>query len=69
MYFDYANLILSQVLLTLQVYFGWRKITEEFLKRMDPDLPFFYHTSKHSCFYEGLMPDFSVKPAKKRKPK
>lgn len=37
----------------------------EFLKRMDPDLPFFYHTSKHSHFYEGLMPDFNVKPAKK----
>lgn len=36
---------------------------------MDPDLPFFYHTSKHSHFYEGLMPDFSVTPAKKRKPK
>ena len=28
---------------------------------MDPDLPFYYYTSKHSCFYEGLMPDFSIK--------
>ena len=36
---------------------------------MDSDLPFFYHTSKHSCFYERLIPDFNVKPAKKRKPK
>ena len=39
------------------------------MKRMDPDLPFLYHTSKHSHFYEGLMPDFSVKPAKKKEPK
>ena len=39
-------------------------MTEEFKKRMDPDLPFFYHTSKHSRFYTGLMPDFGVKPNK-----
>lgn len=50
------------------VYYGWRKVTEEFVKRMDPDLPFYYHTSKHSRFYEGLMPDFSIKPAKRPKP-
>ena len=40
-------------------------MTEEFKKRMDPELPFYYHTSKHNQFYEGLMPDFSVKPNKK----
>ena len=39
-------------------------MTEEFKKRMNPELPFYYHTSKHSRFYEGLMPDFSVKPNK-----
>jgi len=32
----------------------------------DHDLTFFFYcTSKHCCFYDGLMPDFSVKPAKK----
>lgn len=41
-------------------------MTEEFVKRMDPKLPFYYHTSSKCRFYEGLMPDFSVKPAKKK---
>lgn len=50
----------------LQVYYGWRKVTEEFIKRIDPQLPFYYHTSSKCRFYEGLMPDFSVIPAKKK---
>ena len=47
-----------------QVLFGWRKVTYEFVKRMDPDLPFYYHTSTHNRFYEGEMPDFNTKPKK-----
>ena len=39
---------------------------EEFVKRMDPQLPFYYHTSFKCQFYEGLMPDFSVKLDKKK---
>ena len=31
---------------------------------MDPELPYYYHTSKHSCYYEDLMPEFSVQPVK-----
>ena len=46
------------------VYYGWRKVLEEFIKRMDPELPFYYHTSSHCRFYEGMMPKFSVKPSK-----
>ena len=38
------------------------------MKRMDPELPFYYHTSKHSRYYEGVMPKFSVQPVK-TKPK
>jgi len=57
------------VTLLLKVYFGWRKVTEEFIKRMDPELPYYYHTTKHSRYYEGLMPDFTVKPNKLKKTK
>ena len=44
-------------------------MTYEFLKRMDPDLPFYYHTSSHNRFYEGLMPDFSTKPRRDKQQK
>ena len=47
--------------------YGWRKATEEFIKRMDPDLPFHYHTSGHSRYYTDLMPDFCTKPPKSKK--
>ena len=30
---------------------------------MDLELPFYYHTSKHS-HYEAVIPEFSVQPAK-----
>ena len=32
-------------------------MTVEFLKRLDPDLPFYYHTS-NVRFYEGPLPGF-----------
>ena len=38
---------------------GFRKVCIEFTKRLDPDLPFYYHTSSHSRFYEGPLPDFN----------
>ena len=34
---------------------------------MDPQLPFFYH-STHDRFYEDVMPDFNTKPSKPKKP-
>ena len=47
--------------------YGWRKATHEFMKRLDPDLPFYYHTSGNQCFYEGcLMPHFDKDPGKKK---
>ena len=36
---------------------------------MDPDLPFYYHTSTHTRFYEGVMPAFDAKPSKKSQEK
>ena len=40
----------------------------EFVKRVDPDLPFFYHTS-HTRFYEGPLPNFDLPPKKAPKKK
>ena len=34
------------------------------MKRLDPDLPFFYYTIAHQRYYKGEMPSFSVTPTK-----
>lgn len=47
-----------------EVMFGWRKACQELTKRMDPRLPFFYHTSTQQRFWEGERPDFSQPPVK-----
>lgn len=56
-----------------QVKFGIRKVYAEFVKRLDPDLPFYYHTSGHTRFYEGSLPEFNqpstMKPKIKRVPR
>ncbi len=38
--------------------FEWRKLCLEYQKRMDPALPFYYHTSSHDRFYEGPRASF-----------
>lgn len=53
---------------TKQVKFVFRKVALEFEKRLDPDLPFYYHISSHTRFNEGLLPAFnqpSTKPKRK----
>ena len=55
-----------------EAQYGWRKACIEFGKRLDPELPFYYHTSSHDRFYEGSRPDFdSVQPShsSKRNPR
>ena len=49
---------------TKEVKLGFRKICAKFTKRLDPNLPFFYHTSSHTRYYEGPLPEFS-EPGKK----
>ena len=49
-----------------QAMFGWRKSCEELIKRMDPDLPYYYHTSTHNRFYEDELPKFD-EPAHRTK--
>lgn len=50
-----------------QVTFGFRKMCTEFNKRLDPNLPYFYHTSSHTRYSEGPLPDFSQATTKKRR--
>jgi len=33
-----------------EVKFGFWKAYVEFMKWFDPDLPFYYHMSSHTCF-------------------
>lgn len=50
-----------------QVKIGWRKICQEFKKRINPNLPFYYYTSSHDRFYEGKRPHFDIEPKKSKK--
>ena len=43
-----------------QVQHGWRKASIEMSKRLDPQLPYYYHTSSHDRYYEGERPSFDV---------
>ena len=52
---------------TKEVGFGFRKACLEFTKRLDPDLPFYYHTSSHTRFQEGPLPSFNEPSAKKKR--
>ena len=38
----------------------------EFSKRMNPSLPYYYHTATHDRFYEGERPNFNIPPKKKK---
>ena len=54
-----------------QAMFGWRKSCEELIKRMDPDLPYYYHASTHNRIYEDELPNFDEpahRTVKKRPP-
>lgn len=52
-----------------EVKHSFKKIVIEFLKRLNPELPFFYHTSTHVRFREGPLASFnepsSDKPRRK----
>ena len=57
---------------TKEVKYGIRKVYAEFVKRVDPDLPFYYHTSSHQRYHEGPLPSFDApfkKTAKQRVPR
>ena len=52
---------------TKQVQHEFRKLSLEFVKRLDPDLPFYYFTSTHDRFQEGPLPDFDHPRHRERK--
>lgn len=61
---------IGQNFTTKQVGFNIRKVYTEFTKRLDPDLPFFYHTTAHTQYREGPLPNFNtplLKPPKKKR--
>ena len=59
--------VISRNFTTKQVKFGFRKVCTEFRKRLDPDLPYYYHTSAHTRYSEGPLPEFSEKSNKQRR--
>lgn len=52
-----------------QVQHAWRKACVEMTKRLDPNLPYFYHTSSHDRFYEGERPSFDQSAKSTRNPR
>ena len=51
---------------TKEAKYAFRKVCFEFSKRIDPELPFYYHTSSHTRFYEGPLPSFNEPVSKPR---
>lgn len=50
-----------------QVLYNFRKVALEFTKRLDPDLPFYYHTSSYNRYHEDPLADFNEASGKRRK--
>ena len=48
---------------------GIHKFVGKFSKQADPELPFYYHTSSHTRYYEGPHPDFDKASERKTKEK
>ena len=51
-FFSVFRDLLGKNFIVKRVQYEWRNICEEFYKRMDPQLPYYYHTSAHDRFYE-----------------
>ena len=50
-----------------QVQYVYWKLTIEFMKRMDPDVPFYYFTAAHDRFHEGPLLDFDQPRPRERR--
>lgn len=66
-FFSMMRDIIGHNFTSKQVHFAFRKICIEFSKRLDPDLPYFYHTSAHTRYSEGPLPEFSQASSKKKR--
>ena len=61
---------IGQNFTTKQIGFNIHKVYTEFTKGLDPDLPFFYHTTALTQHREGPLPNFNtplLKPPKKKR--
>ena len=65
-FFSVARDIVGKNFTLKQVQMAWRKICAEFEKRVNPNLPFYYFTSSHDRFYEGVRPSFDENPKKSK---
>lgn len=52
-----------------QVKHEMRKVYNEFNKRQDPSLPYYYFTAAHDRFHEGTLPDFDTGQEGKNNPR
>ena len=55
MFFSMKRDVIGQNFTAKQVQYGFRKVALEFVKRLDPDLPFYYHSSSHTRYSEGPL--------------
>jgi len=63
-FFSTTRDALGRNFLTKEVKFEIHKVFSKFVKRVDPDLPFYYHTSSQTRFHEGHLPSFDLPPKK-----
>lgn len=68
-FFSMMRDALGQNFTSKEVQYGFRKVAFEFSKRLDPDLPFYYHTSSHSRYSEGPLKTFNEPSQKVKKRK
>ena len=54
---------------TKNVMYEWRKICQEFSRRLDPDLPYYYYTTSHDRFFECDWDNFDVVRPSKSNPR
>lgn len=66
-FFSMLRDIVGRNFTSKQVQFAFRRVCVEFNKRLDPNLPYFYHTSAHTRFSEGPLPAFSQASSKKKR--
>ena len=65
--FSMARDAFGQNFTTKVFKYGFRKVCTEFSKRLDPELPYYYHTSTHTRYSEGPLPEFSQLQRKQKR--
>ena len=66
-FFSMLRDILGRNFTSKQVQLAFRKVCSEFDKRLDPKLPYYYHTAAHTRYSEGPLPAFDITSSKKKR--